>query len=235
MDEHIVKPSGSIVKTLEWLTSHGVARGWYLHGRNGSAVIFQEDYHSTPRVAMQGDKLLFQQETETDKGYIVVTQPESEDAEAGGVVRPSNMIDNGGSADVSPDAIDHASNDPAAVPDVSGVVIGTAATAGDGWGGARLYIAGPMTGIKDFNYPAFRHATVMLDRNDYDIEDPSTNSLPEGSKWEAYMRVTIPQMLSCDGVALLEGWENSRGARLEVFIAAALGIRCMPVEEWLAL
>lgn len=76
--EHTVKTSGSIITTLDWLTDHGFPRAWFLHGRNGSAVIFQEDYHSAPQIAMQGDKLLFKEGDATDRPYIVITQSEPE-------------------------------------------------------------------------------------------------------------------------------------------------------------
>lgn len=42
--------------------------------------------------------------------------------------------------------------------------------------------------------------------------------------WHAAMKRSILRMLSCDGVYLLPGWQRSRGARLEVFIAGEVGI-----------
>ena len=36
-----------------------------------------------------------------------------------------------------------------------------------------------------------------------------------------------------DGVAMLDGWEQSRGARLERQVAEACGIPCKTVNEWL--
>ncbi|MGY4533844.1 hypothetical protein ACVW0Y_002980 [Pseudomonas sp. TE3786] len=38
------------------------------------------------------------------------------------------------------------------------------------------------------------------------------------------MRQDIPQLLTCDTLALLPAWRNSRGAKLEHHIAAQLGI-----------
>ena len=46
------------------------------------------------------------------------------------------------------------------------------------------------------------------------------------------MRVAIPQMLKCDGVALLLGWSASRGASLERNLAVAIGMPCRQWEDW---
>ena len=35
------------------------------------------------------------------------------------------------------------------------------------------------------------------------------------------------------GIAMLDGWEDSKGARIEHDLAEALGIPCKPWREWL--
>lgn len=86
----------------------------------------------------------------------------------------------------------------------------------------RIYIAGPMTGVKDFNFPLFREAAEYMRSWGYEVENPADNR--EQPSWEAYMREAIPQMLSCDAIALLEGWEHSKGAMLEAHISSELGM-----------
>jgi hypothetical protein len=44
------------------------------------------------------------------------------------------------------------------------------------------------------------------------------------------MRLCVAQLVSCDGIALLQGWENSRGARLELELADTLRIPVVYVE-----
>lgn len=98
----------------------------------------------------------------------------------------------------------------------------------------RLYVSGPMTGIVDFNYPAFAAATSKLRDAGHDVVDPSEALGGEqGHSWEEYLRKDLADVLTVDGVALLQGWQGSRGARLEVFVAGEVGIRCFPWEEWL--
>lgn len=98
----------------------------------------------------------------------------------------------------------------------------------------RLYICGPMTGLPEFNFPAFNVAALRLNHAGYETTNPADNGAAEpGLTWGDYMRRDIPQMLACDGIALLPSWENSRGALLETHIAAALDMDAQPVEVWL--
>lgn len=46
------------------------------------------------------------------------------------------------------------------------------------------------------------------------------------------MRITIPQMLDCEGIALLPGWERSRGARIEFILAAEIGLGVLYLDKW---
>lgn len=97
----------------------------------------------------------------------------------------------------------------------------------------RLYIAGPMTGLPEFNYPAFRRAAATLSALGHDVEDPSTNVNPTPDDYHGWLRAGLAQLIRCDAVALLPGWEASGGARLEVNVAATLGMRVAPLQEWI--
>ena len=95
----------------------------------------------------------------------------------------------------------------------------------------RIYIAGPMTGHVDFNYPAFNAAAAKLRAIGYTVENPAEN--PEQPTWAHYMRLAVRQLASCEAVALLPGWERSRGAKEEFRLAQVLGIECKPLMDWL--
>jgi hypothetical protein len=105
----------------------------------------------------------------------------------------------------------------------------------------RIYLAGPMSGLPDSNYPAFHREAARLRALGYHVENPAENPEPPGGKWEDYMRMSIAQLLTCDTLALLNGWENSPGAltehrlaftlRMEIVRAAKL---CRPCEEAVA-
>lgn len=95
---------------------------------------------------------------------------------------------------------------------------------------ASFYISGPMTGIEDFNFPAFERAAILLRGMGYEAHSPhevihdepaGTGSLP----WESYLRKDMILLLEkCDHILLLAGWHRSRGAKLEVHVANELGM-----------
>jgi hypothetical protein len=95
----------------------------------------------------------------------------------------------------------------------------------------RIYLSGPMTGLPDYNYPAFNAEAARLRTLGYTIENPAENPAQPGEAWELYMRVALRQMLTCDTVALLPDWSISRGANLEVELAGHLGMRVVQANK----
>lgn len=93
----------------------------------------------------------------------------------------------------------------------------------------RIYIAGPMTGLPDFNYPAFHAEAARLRALGYHVENPAEN--PAQPTWDAYMRQAMRQMLTCDCVALMPGWADSRGATLERYVAQQVGIEVIAASS----
>lgn len=88
----------------------------------------------------------------------------------------------------------------------------------------RVYLAGPMTGLPDFNYPAFNAEAARLRALGYHVENPAENQKPVPETWENYLRAALRQMLTCDAVLLLPGFQSSRGAMLEMNTAHALSM-----------
>lgn len=87
----------------------------------------------------------------------------------------------------------------------------------------KVYIAGPMTGYKDFNYPAFFEAEEML-KDKYIVLNPAMRE-PRQMDYSSYIRKGIELLLQAEVVYLLPGWERSTGARLEWEIARTLQLR----------
>jgi hypothetical protein len=81
-----------------------------------------------------------------------------------------------------------------------------------------------MSGIPEFNFPAFHAAAKTLRHEGFEVVNPAEIPAEAGKPWDYYMRLDIPEMLKCDTIYLLKGWEQSKGASLEHCVAEALGM-----------
>ena len=96
----------------------------------------------------------------------------------------------------------------------------------------RIYIAGPMTNMPALNFPAFHAEAARLRALGYEVVNPAEVNADPTAGWHACMRADIAQLVTCDAVRLLEGWESSRGASLEAHIAHNLDMRLVyPGEQ----
>lgn len=89
----------------------------------------------------------------------------------------------------------------------------------------RLYLSGPMTGLPEFNRPAFRAAAKQLRDHGYKVASPAELEGDDQDPWEMWVRKALALMLTCDAVVFLPGWRLSRGARLEHLVADELGMQ----------
>lgn len=113
-------------------------------------------------------------------------------------------------------------------------------------GPCRVYIAGPMSGIPGFNRPAFEEAAKQYRVDGYvvtspvELDDdsgfdasayPDGEGLPDGTYREFLLRdLTAIIENNIEAFILLDGWEESKGAALEVTIARHLGIPVYDVD-----
>ncbi|WP_212625111.1 DUF4406 domain-containing protein [Pseudomonas sp. PP3] len=94
----------------------------------------------------------------------------------------------------------------------------------------RIYLSGPMTGLPGLNFPAFAAMTASLRAGGHVVTNPAELN-PDGGSWNDCMRRDIAALMDCDTVATLPGWEHSKGARLEVHIAGALGMTVVDAHD----
>lgn len=91
----------------------------------------------------------------------------------------------------------------------------------------KIYIAGPMTGLPDCNRPAFNEMAKKFKELGCVVLNPAV--LPDGLEYREYMAITLKMVEVCDIVALLPGWEKSKGAQLEKHHAEMWG---KLIEDW---
>jgi len=96
---------------------------------------------------------------------------------------------------------------------------------------ARWYVAGPMTGLPELNFPAFNKHAATLRKAGFHVENPAEICPDPQAKWEDCMRADIAKLVTCDAILLLPGWQKSRGATLEAHIAKSLGLQMVEVAS----
>ncbi|TIT86795.1 MAG: DUF4406 domain-containing protein [Mesorhizobium sp.] len=94
---------------------------------------------------------------------------------------------------------------------------------------SRVYIAGPMTDMPDFNRPAFRREAERLNSEGYAVLNPAT--LPDGLSQAQYMDICIAMVRCANTVFMLQGWEKSAGARAEHAMAEKLDLEIIYQEK----
>lgn len=96
----------------------------------------------------------------------------------------------------------------------------------------RIYLAGPMTGTPDNNYPGFAEAAARLRAFGYTVVSPhELHGGDTNREWIWYLRRDLRAMLDCDTIVMLRGWRNSRGAVLERHVAAETGMRIREIAD----
>lgn len=108
----------------------------------------------------------------------------------------------------------------------------------------RVYIAGPIKGYVNGNREKFLEAAALLRDmghepvNPHDIpanhEGPCIGgpSSVEGHdhRYGCYLRDDIMVLMFCDAIALLPGWQNSKGAATEAHVAQSIGLPEIPMD-----
>ena len=118
----------------------------------------------------------------------------------------------------------------------------------------RLYLAGPMRGIPNFNFPAFHATAAALRAVGHEVFSPAERDIARhdgvdvsaanhaGDEAQATrdhgfsLRDALAEDLEficrhAEGVAMMPGWENSAGARAEHATAVALRLSIFYLGE----
>lgn len=91
----------------------------------------------------------------------------------------------------------------------------------------KVYLSGPMAGLPEHNFPAFFHHAALLRAAGHEVVNPADLNPDPGKSWEDCLRTDLRELCACDAIALMPGWERSKGANLELHVAHRLGLEVM--------
>jgi hypothetical protein len=112
----------------------------------------------------------------------------------------------------------------------------------------KLYLAGKMSNVPYFNFPAFKWYAAQLRAEGHEVFSPAEKDIeragefqlncPNGTKAELEacgvpqinykdcMKIDLNYIMDeADGIALIPGWEKSPGANVEKALAELLGLK----------
>ena len=86
----------------------------------------------------------------------------------------------------------------------------------------RVYISGAITGTDDY-MERFMNAETTLSNKGYSVLNPAKLNimLPGDTTHEEYMMMSLTMLSMCDAIYMLTGWQQSRGANMELGYAKA--------------
>lgn len=93
---------------------------------------------------------------------------------------------------------------------------------------ARVYISGPIAHYDlDERKAVFKTAKKQLRKFGYLPVNPMDNGLPQPGDWRDHMRADIANLLRCQYIYFLPGWQYSKGCRLELDVAMSCGLKVL--------
>lgn len=106
-----------------------------------------------------------------------------------------------------------------------------------------IYIAGPMRGLPQFNFPAFDeaaargrglgHAIISPAEIDREQEGGATQTIEQADALvKTYARRDTECLLRCTAIAMLPGWEKSKGATAEYHFARWIGLELLDARTF---
>lgn len=115
----------------------------------------------------------------------------------------------------------------------------------------KIYLAGPMSGRPQFNFPAFFQAAEDLRRDGFEVVSPAeidnaedkaaALASPDGNMRAINSSKTWGDFLARDvklladtgiqGIVFLPGWATSKGAKLEAFVGLLQGFKFWEYSE----
>lgn len=98
----------------------------------------------------------------------------------------------------------------------------------------KLYISGPITGYPNKNREAFEEVAAVVKQLGHDPVTPFDLNVVEpveSTDWVANMKRDLKFVPTVDGFVMLDDWEKSKGACVEVAVAYFLEIPLYKLDD----
>lgn len=113
----------------------------------------------------------------------------------------------------------------------------------------RVYISGPISSLTQAQYEDnFAKAEKFLRSEGHEPVSPlKAKACPDEScqinpiykesgdylhTWQCYMRYDLIELLTCDGILMLPGYQESKGANIELYVAKSVGMKWRILNSW---
>lgn len=88
----------------------------------------------------------------------------------------------------------------------------------------KIYLSGQISGTElSYTRKRFGDVADTLHALGHEVTNPLCNGLSETDPWEEHIAKDIINLIDCEGIYMLQGWEDSQGARIEHAVAKELG------------
>ena len=99
--------------------------------------------------------------------------------------------------------------------------------------GDVIYVSGPMSGYPNNNIERFNHVCSIFREKLKDVQIVNPAEIDQTLSWEEMMKKDLDDVSRSSHLAFLDGWNFSRGARMEMKLAIELGIKIIDGEKLL--
>ena len=97
----------------------------------------------------------------------------------------------------------------------------------------RIYLSGKITGLEKEVYSRqFARAESFYKTSGFDVVNPvkigeEVLKINPKAEWQDFMQEDLKALRTCTHIVLLEGWEESKGAKMEKAEAEKMGLEIM--------
>ena len=71
---------------------------------------------------------------------------------------------------------------------------------------------------------AFSLCAAFCEHCGFEAVNPFDNGVDQSEDWRKHMRADIRMLVDCDAICMMDGWEQSKGCKLELDVARSCGL-----------